>query len=231
MAGRNIQYGVLLTGDHRGAVRSMRMTRGEARQLEREVRNTGQSADRTNKRFKAWAGSMNTLRGAIGPLVGAAGLGLLGRMTTQTLDSVSALQQQAETAGIGVERFQELTKGFADFANIAEGRTADALRDFTQRLGEARQGGGEAAEAFEAMGVNLDQRAGPALDATLRRLAEVENQSRRSALASQAFGEEAGPEIAAAMGRGHDALEDVIVSLRESDRIMSEDMVEAADRI
>lgn len=227
---RNVRFGVLLTGDERGAVRSMKLTRQEARRLERQVRDTGESAERTRGRFTAWAGAMGTLRGALGPLVGVGSAGLLGRMAQQTITQTAALQDAADTAGIGVERYQEFTKALGDMGGIAESVTSGALRRFNRRFGLARQGTGAAVDTLERMNISLEQGTGPALEEAVRKLAAMEDGANRAAAASQLFGEDAGPRLAATLGQGQQALTDAIEALRETNRILGEELVESASK-
>lgn len=225
---QNVRFGVRITGDDRGAVRAMRNTGQESQRLNRRLSQTEKQTRRTSQSFQGWARSLNTIQTAIGPLAGAAGAGVLAQFTKRTIKNTAAIKDNADTAGVSAERFQLLTKGFKDLGNVAESVTSGALRRFQRRFGLAAQGTGAAVDTLDRLSINLNQDTGPALEQTIERLARIEDDANRAAAASQVFGEDAGPQLAGALGQGEQALNRVIERLRESNRIMSEESVEAA---
>ncbi|SEO92385.1 hypothetical protein [Aquisalimonas asiatica] len=225
---RNIRFGVQLTGNHRGAVQSMRTTEREARRLQTQIRHTGQATDVTNSRFQTWASSLGTLRRVIGPLAGVGGVSMLARMSQQMIASGADIQDAADTAGLGAEQYQELTKGFEDLGNVAESVTAGALRRFNRRFGQARQGTGQARDTLEELNITLEQGTGPALQQAISALAGIDDESDRAAAASDIFGETAGPQLAGALGQGEQALRGVIESLHDTNRILRDELIDSA---
>lgn len=228
---REIRFGVRITGDSRDVRQSMRRTDQDVRRFRREMRQTQTQARATTGAMNTWAGSLRALRSTVGPLIGITGVGGLARLTQQAIANTAAIQDSADVAGIGAQQYQELTKGLSDLGNVAESVTEGALRRFNRRFGQARQGTGQARDALEELEVSLDQGTGPALDAAVRRLAEIDDSSDRAALASDLFGETAGPQLAAALDQGSEALATVIEQLRESNRIMSQDSIDSATRL
>jgi hypothetical protein len=149
----------------------------------------------------------------------------------RSIASTAAMSEQADAANVSAERFQELTKAMSDMAGVAEDTTGGALRRFNRRLGLARQGSGAAADTFDRLGISLQQETGPALDAVIEKLVNMEDDADRAAAASRLFGEDAGPKVAAALAQGEDALRDTITQLREQGRVMSNENAEAARRL
>src|SRR5690606_8909149 len=86
------------------------------------------------------------------------------------------------------------------------------LQRFNRRLGLVAQGGGPAIAAYRALGIEVRDAGGEirdteeVLEEAMRKLAELSNASERAALASKMFGEDAGPRLAAALGKGIDAM-------------------------
>ena len=228
---REIRFGVRISGDAREVRQSLRNTQQDVRRYRREMRDTQSQSRNTTAATNTWASSLRQLRNVIGPLAGVGGVSMIARMTQQAISNTAAIQDAADTAGIGAEQYQELVKGFQDLGNISDSVTEGALRRFNRRFGQARQGTGQAQDALERLNVSLNQGTGPALEQAVRRLAEVEDSSERAALSSDLFGETAGPQLAGALGQGIEALQEVIENLRETNRIMSQDSIDAASEL
>lgn len=142
------------------------------------------------------------------PLLGSLGLiqkvgsGLLNmgrsfvKYSGDVLGAAEATQRLAERTGATAELVQALERRL-DLAGFASDRARQALTKLNQQAGAGNK-------VFEALGVDpsrfnsIDQLLGAVLD----RLTSIEDQSLRTALAMQLFGEEAGPELMNAVGGG-----------------------------
>jgi len=148
--------------------------------------------------------------GAFGLALSVRGLVNFGREALQAGD---AIDKASKTAGVGAETIQQLRFAFAQLAGTTDREVDESLRRFNRRIGLAAQGQGEALKTTEQMSIALRTQAGAirstddVLEESLRKLADIESDSIRAARASQLFGEDAGPRLAAALGEGIDAME------------------------
>jgi len=231
---REVRFGVRLTGDAKGAVNAMRLTDKELGKLRRELDRTDNRVRRHKRGLQGWASGLMSVRNVLAPLAGVAGISLLARTTTNVIAQTAAISEQADLAGISAERLQELSKAFSDLAGVTEQKTNDALRRFNRRLGLAIEAEGPAKDAFGEMGVSMVDLSGnlrdteSVLEDVMRALAGIENDAVRAATASKFFGEDSGPQMAAALGQGTEAIEAQIQSLREHGRVMDEEVVRNA---
>lgn len=99
-------------------------------------------------RFTAFSGLVTTanfrLAGFIGALVGAGGLVFAAKKAANFMDE---LRKKAEFTGFSVENFQELQFAASQIGLEADQATK-AMVSFTNRLGKAQEGSGEAARSF-----------------------------------------------------------------------------------
>lgn len=129
--------------------------------------------------FRKLSGTVNSLRSGFAGLVAGIGAFAIGRVITDSLRAADAIDKVSDTAGIATGKLQELRFAFTQ-SGVRAQRFDDSLRRFNRRLGEAQRGSAEFGQAFEDLGVSIRQKTGPALEATLKSLASVENESRRA---------------------------------------------------
>ena len=193
----------------------------------------GRATEKASQSGKKLIGSLTSMRGILAGLgVSAAAASML-RFANSAITAADNIDNLSRTAGVSAESLQELRFAFGQLAGVAEGDLDAALRRFNRRLGLAEQGTGAAKDAFELLDVSMVDASGNmrntegVLDDVLSSLANVENESRRAALASQFFGEDAGPRLAAALGEGEAAVN----SLRDQALVLENDMVNSGSRI
>lgn len=194
-------------------------------------RGAKQATDQTGKvqgAFRKLSSAAFSLKGAIAGLGIGVAVTQMSRMATQSIAATAAISEQADVAGIGAERFQELTKAFSDLGGVQEGVTSGALRRFNRRFGLAQEGMGAANKTLERLNINLDQGTGPALEEAITKLGNMENGANRTAEASQLFGEDAGPRLAAVLAQGNEAIDAQIEKLHEQGRVLDEEAVQGA---
>jgi hypothetical protein len=180
----------------------------------------------------------------IGGVVSGAGLALLVR---ESLSAAEAVQDLADRAGVSAEFLQEMR--YAASQAGAETRDwDDAISRLNRRLGLFQQylasGTGEAgpaANAFRAMGLEARIASGELADAesvfreVVRALGDMESESRRSALASQLFGEDSGPRLASLLARGEEGISSLTDRARELGLVLTDEMIakgaEASDQM
>lgn len=218
------------------------------RRMDQAARKADQTSDRLENRFKRAGQNVQRAfsgmsRGAVTAL-GAIGVSISAVAVTQlvndSLAAAEAIGDMAERAGVGAEFLQELR--FAASQNGAEVRDFDdAISRLNRRLGLfqefLRTGTGEAgpaANAIRALGLETRVASGEIENAeqlfneAVRALESVEGQSRRSALASQLFGEDSGPRLVQLLDLGIDGLARYRQEARELGVVMDEELRQKA---
>ena len=119
--------------------------------------------------------------------VGALGVGF-GRATADLLEHNRELVTLSDTYAVSLGELQTLQYGLRSFG-VDQEKARDVVKDFSERLGEAALGEGEAAEALERLNLSAKELIRLPLDERLRvvteRIGQVENPSIRTALAIQ----------------------------------------------
>ena len=180
----------------------------------------------------------------IGGVVSGAGLALLVR---ESLSAAEAVQDLADRAGVSAEFLQEMR--YAASQSGAETRDFDdsisrlnrRLGLFQQHLASGTGEAGPAAQAFRALGLEGRIASGELADAesvfreVVRALSDMESESRRSALASQLFGEDSGPRLASLIGQGEEGIASYTARARELGLVLTDEMIakgaEASDQM
>lgn len=170
--------------------------------------------------------------------VGAAAFGAVGAAAVagafKVADYGDEVAKSAQKAGLAVEPFQELRFAFGQGG--VEAATFDtAMQKFNKRLGESATTGGTADDAFASLGVSLRdadgnvREAGDTLDEVLPKLADIESDAERAAVAGDLFGQRAGPELAAALADGTEGIDAAREKAQELGIVMDEDAAAAAE--
>jgi len=166
--------------------------------------------NRINQRYSALG---STIKRAMAGFVAALSVRALTQFARSAIAAGDNIAKASATAGIAAENLQELRFAFSQLAGTTDKEVDESIRRFNRRLGLAIQGMGEAKATFELMGVGFRdgsdniRQTDDVLNEVLGKLAAIESDSVRAARASQVFGEDAGPRLAAALGQGIDAMQ------------------------
>ena len=190
------------------------------------------------KKMKGLSGTVGKTMGKIAK-VGAVAFAAVGAAAVGGAFKVASfgdeIAKSAGKAGLGVEQFQELRFAFGQGG--VEAATMDtALLKFNKRLGESATGVGTADDAFESLNVKLTDAdgkvrgAGGAMDEILPKLAAIESDAERAALAGDLFGQRAGPELAAALSDGVEGIDEARQKAQDLGIVMSGPAAEAAEK-
>ena len=116
--------------------------------------------------FAKWA--------AAGAAAGAAlSVGLLTRYTAAQAEMAQQIDNTSSAIGVSAQRLQELQYAFSRVGIDADA-TGDLLKDVADKIGDAYQnGGGEAKDAIDALGLSLDRLIGMSPDEQLLAIAEA----------------------------------------------------------
>lgn len=194
--------------------------------LDKAARKSKQSMSEVEK-------SVDLAKKALVGLAGALSVRAITSFASAHLDAADAIGKSAEVANLTTDSLQELRYAFTSLANVADRDVDAALRRFNRRLGLAREGAGPAKAAFESMFGGVDQFANTeqALDAVIQRIAAMEDQSLRAAAASAYFGDDAGPLLAAALGHGAKAVDDLRQAARDLGLVLDGELIAGASAV
>ncbi|CAM3306914.1 hypothetical protein [Halomonas lysinitropha] len=153
---------------------------GSVDQLKNGLREYRQQVDQTDgslKKFgKSLAGGAVSFAkwAAAGAAAGAAlSVGLLTRYTAAQADAAQQIDNTSESIGVNAQRLQELQYAFSRVGIDAD-KTGDLLKDVADKIGDAyTNGGGEAKDAIDALGLSLDTLIGMSPDEQLLAIANA----------------------------------------------------------
>lgn len=184
-------------------------------------------------RFDQAVGGLVTGLGAAVAAAGAATLAAfaLGNSSSQVGDEIAKTSREL---GIHSDLLQVL-RFAADRAGVGQERLNQALRDGQKRLIEVSQGSGNAASAFEELGISVFRADGSLknIDELLPdiadKIAAISSESRKAGLLGRIFGEEAGPRLALLLNEGSEGLQAYETELRSLNGILSEEALAASE--
>lgn len=172
--------------------------------------------------------------GRVGGLLGLGGAGVIAGMFKLAESTASIGDEAAKTAktvGLTAEQLQELRYA-AERSGIQQSKLDSSMLAFTKRLGEAKQGTGQAKDALKELGISMSALKGKtplqALEMVSERLKDIEDPLERNAILSDLFSRQG-----IAMGRmlmdGAGALRDLRKEARETGNVIGNDAAAAAE--
>ncbi|MGM0535535.1 MAG: hypothetical protein ACQER5_05610 [Pseudomonadota bacterium] len=191
----------------KGLPRAEDGTRGLTAQqeaLDRQIRATNERLNNQRNALQRLSdadvsGKFRNMTGEIGRLgrralmAGGAAAGGIFALANSTATLGDDVAKTSAKIGIGAGELQELRYA-AERSGVSTQKLDSSTERFVKRLGEARQGGGAAAKAYEQLGLDANKLAELTPAQSLRvvadELAQVENHSDRVALAAKFFGRE-----------------------------------------
>lgn len=208
-------------------------------QLRREMRRADQvtqqgsqridrSLQRVDRGFDRVNAAASRARAAVGTVISVLAIRRIGQYVQESVALANTIDKTARSSALTTDEVQELRFAFGQLAELADGQIDRALAQFNVRLGQARRGNAALVQTFEALDVRLDQHTRPALDATLRAMAQIRDPAQRSELAVSIFGDRAGPQLAAALDDGIESLDKLRAQLHDDGGVISADNVQRA---
>jgi hypothetical protein len=184
-----------------------------------------------NRSVQQSIGGIFNLRGAVAGLLGGAGLGAI---INGSLEAASAIDDVAQKAGVSAAFLQEMR--FAASQNGASARDMDdAITRLNRRLGLfVTTGGGPAKQAIEALGLSVRDSSGQLrgsesiFEEVTGKLAALSSEAEKSALASQLFGEDAGPRLVQLLNQGADGIQGLRERAQSLGLVMGESLIRQA---
>lgn len=212
---------------YRALQREVVKTEGVLKNLEKQAReaNGALSSDKAISNLK----NMGTAVAATGAAVGVAFIAI-GAQAVQAADEI---QKQSDVTGISVERLQEL-QYVGNNLGVDLGTLTGAQAKLTKSMNDARDGTGNQAEAFKALGISVTNSDGSlrnsqdvmaeAIDA----LGKMTNETERDAMAQQIFGKSA-MELNPIIKAGGEEIAKLSQEARDNGAVMSEEAVDGLD--
>lgn len=209
--------------------------RREMRRAETTVDRSGRSIDRSVQRVDRTMERLNRTAQLASRALGAFGVGLSIRsvqnFATSALDAAESIADLNQRTGVATSTIQGFRQA-ADQSGSSASAADDALSRLSRRMGLfASREGGAAADAFRRLGISVETSGGQmrATEEVFRDVAdaigETSSEAQAAALASEFFGETAGPQLAASLRDGAAGIDEMIVRLRESGRLFDEEMI------
>ena len=138
---------------------------GNARPLSQAAGKAGGDLEKLHDR------AVSSVGGIVRELALLAGAGSFTYFVHQTLEGVDATAKLADSIGITTTALTALQHA-GQLSGVAAEQTADALRDLTERIGQAKEGTGEAANYLRKMGLDAQKLAQQKLDKSFIDIAE-----------------------------------------------------------
>lgn len=193
------------------------------------LKNAGKSmqdfGDKVGKAGKAFAPVSAVAGGALAGIVG------LGVKAAQSADDINTLAKQT---GLTTDEIQKF-KYASELIDVPLETLTGSMSKLTKNMGNAKEGTGAAAEAFNTLGVNIKDNVTGELrnnqdvfDEIITKLGEVENSTERDSLAMEIFGKSAQDLNPLILG-GADALKTLGDEAEAAGLILSEDTLNSAN--
>jgi hypothetical protein len=227
---------ISLTVDGRPAKAGSDIAVNSLNQVKRAANEAEKNVDSVSKSFKEAGNSAELLKGALAGIVAGItvqGIVNIGRGALNTADDLNALSQ---AAGISAERLQILRFAF-QAQNIAAGETDQALTTLNRNLGLAIDEAGPAADTFKKLGINVKDAAGEIKSTEvvfyeiIEAISRLNSQQEQAAAAGRIFGREVGTKLAPLIAQGSAELDRMESRLRAVGGVMSNELVDAGDRV
>lgn len=167
---------------------------------------------------------------------GVVSITALGEAAHRAFDDVAELADTAERLGLSVEKLQEYRYAAVQ-AGEAQGTMDEALFHFTEQLGQAQSGTGRFLITLKDYNISLKDGAGnnrnaeTVLRSYLDAIKNASTQQERLALATKAFGDDAGRELLPILEKGSAGFDDMGKKAQESGRIIDERYVTAVKNL
>lgn len=152
-------------------------------------------------------------------------------ITKESASAAKEIKTLASVTGQSAEEVQELQYA-GDMIGVSYDRIRDSLKEVTNKMQEAKDGSGDAAAAFNSLGVNIYNADGSLRDAndvfndTIDALGHVQNRTERDAIAMDIMSESA-QELNPLIEKGSKALKDYAAEAHEMGYVLDDEAIAA----
>ena len=217
----------LFSGKIRKITGSYRDLEGASERASEKIVRDNRRTESSFTRLSASVGKLRTLWFSLTGLIAAGGVVAGLRRVSSQLDE---LGKTADRLGISANTLNAFQFA-AERSGVASEKIAGAIETLQKRTGEAAQGIGEAAKAFDRLGVNVEDFIALDAEAQFRELAgllqAVASEEERAALASQLFSK-ANLDVLQILNQGPAAFDAYIAKAKELNTITDENVQAAA---
>jgi len=173
--------------------------------------------------------SIKRLKNVLGALGGAFAIKQIAGYVRSTISAASEIAKAADTAGLAIETYQGLQQA-AEEVGIAQEQFTRGLERFARVMGDARQGVGEGAKAFEELGINVRElTTEQALFRIADAVSQIQNESKRAAIVMDLFGR-SGARMGLLFRQSSKNLKNTIEQFKEMGLILDESLVRNAEK-
>lgn len=224
---------------YRALQREVIKTEQDLKKLETQTKTFGsvtkQQLELAGKSFQDVGGKIQGAGKSLAPISGIAagaitGIVAMGVKAGQSADEINTLAKQT---GLSTEEIQKF-KYASEIIDVPLETLTGSMAKLTKNMGTAKEGTGEAAEAFDTLGVSITNNDGSlrsnqeVFDETIAKLGEMENSTERDAAAMDIFGKSAQDLNPLILG-GADALTKLGDEAEEAGLILSQDALDSAN--
>lgn len=198
--------------------------------LNGQLQQTQKDTDKVSGSTKSMGEVMSEVKEAVGALVTK-----MKDLTTSLAETGDNLLTLSAQTGLTTTEIQELQYA-AKFLDVSFETMSGSLTRLERSMNSARQGTGQAADAFQKLHIRVTDSRGQLRDANvvfdeaIDKLGKVKNETERDALAMEIFGRSA-KELNPLIKAGSDELEKYKKEAHDLGIVMSEEDVEAAGRL
>lgn len=165
----NYKVGMLITGDSKGGVKAVRLTRKEVEKLGKKSKDASNSASSMRQQIGSLIGRVTKLGAAL--TATSAAVGVIG--TTLRTKAIHESQIFSETLGVNITTLSEWEYAASKFAVSGE-KMGDIFKDVQDKIGDfAATGGGEAKDIFEQLNLSVNDFKNLSADEQLLKIGEA----------------------------------------------------------
>lgn len=220
----NYKTGVIVSGDASGAVRSLKLTRGELEKLNGSKKRGTAAA----KKYSSSVGKMSALLKVAVPAVTVT---MFANLAKTTFDAADRIGELSERIGASTEALSEY-RHIAELSGVQFDQLATAWQRQTRRIAEAAKGSGEAKDAIKELGLEakslVELRPEDQFEAIARAMEGVSIQGDKVRLGMK-FWDSEGVSMLQTISGGADQLKRWREEAKQLGRSLSEEQVAAAD--
>lgn len=201
--------------------------------IERDFAKVSGLAEKSAKQMEvAFSGASGVIQGAFAGLAGAFSVGAFIGMVKSSIDAADSLSKLSQRTGETVENLSALQYA-GSLADVSNEALATGLKQLSKHMAEAAGGSGEAADAFNAMGISVIdgsgklRSSGDVLRDIADRFASYKDSAAKTALSLAVLGR-AGSDLITLLNGGSKGFDDAGAEAKQFGAIISGETAQAA---
>ncbi len=168
MASKNYKTGILITGNAKGGINAIRLTKGELNKFNKTQKKTSVESKETKNNIGNLITKFTVMSGVVGTVTGTLATLGAGLRTNVIRDMVTT----ADAVNVSIKSLSEWTYA-AQKQGLAADKMGDIFKDVQDKIGDfISTGGGEAADIINNLGLSVDVLKSKSADEQLLLIAE-----------------------------------------------------------